>query len=348
MGIVIAGREIGPSHATFVIAEMSANHGHDINKAMEIIRIAKECGADAVKLQTYTPDTMTIDCDNEYFRIGNNSLWDGQTLYELYREAYTPWEWHAPLQKYAEQLGIILFSTPFDKSAVDLLEKLDIPAYKIASFELVDIPLIKYVASKQKPVILSTGMASLEEIYEAVEAVKSTGNDQYAILKCVSDYPARPEDMNLRTIEDMKRRFACPVGLSDHSLGSDVARLSVAAGASIIEKHLISSRSDGGPDAAFSMEAAEFKDFVAEIRKADNILGRVCYEPSEKEIKNKIFRRSLFVVEDIKKGDVLTVNNVRSIRPGFGLSPKNLNNILGRTANKDLKRGLPLNMEDIL
>lgn len=347
MGIVITGREIGPSHATFVIAEMSANHGHDINKAMEIIRIARECGADAVKLQTYTPDTLTIDCDNEYFRIGNNSLWDGQTLYELYREAYTPWEWHAPLKKYAEQLGIILFSTPFDKSAVDLLEELDFPAYKIASFELVDIPLIKYVASKQKPVIFSTGMASLEEIYEAVEAIKSTGNDQYAILKCISDYPARPEDMNLRTIEDMKRRFACPVGLSDHSLGSDVARLAVAAGASIIEKHLISSRSDGGPDAAFSMEAAEFKDFVAEIRKADNILGRVCYVPSEKEINNKIFRRSLFVVEDIKKGDVFTVNNVRSIRPGFGLSPKNLDNILGRTANKDLKRGLPLNMEDI-
>lgn len=338
----IGNFEIDKDSSTFVIAELSANHLQKIEIALETILKAKESGADAIKLQTYTPDTITIDCDNEYFQIKQGTIWDGQNLYNLYKTAYTPWEWHKELKEYAESLGLICFSSPFDKTAVDFLETLDVPAYKVASFEITDIALIEYIASKGKPIIISTGIATLDDIEEALNACKKMGNDQIALLKCTSAYPAPFEEVNLVTISDMIKRFDTVIGLSDHTLGSSVAIASVALGAKIIEKHFIIDRKIGGPDSEFSMEPHEFKEMVDSIRQVEKALGKISYELSPKIQKSREFSRSLFVVKDIKKGDIFTENNVKSIRPSFGLSPKFLPEILGKKSNVDVKKGTPL------
>ncbi len=351
--IDINGRSIGPGNPTYIIAEMSANHGQDFDCAVKILHSMKEAGADAVKLQTYTPDTMTIDCDRDEFRIGKGTIWEGKTLYELYKEAYTPWEWQPKLKDVANDLGMDLFSTPFDKTSVDFLEEMDVPAYKIASFELVDIPLITYVASKGKPLIISTGMGSIEEISDAVDAVHAAGNDQLILLKCTSAYPAKPEEMNLATIPDMMQRFSLPIGLSDHSLDTNVPIAAVALGACVIEKHFCLSRDDPGPDSAFSLEPHEFKEMVdaihameqstSDVAKPDEkILGKVQYGVSGEDQKSIQFRRSLFAVKDIAKGEEFTEKNVRSIRPGYGLSPKELPNIIGKVSKESIERGTPL------
>jgi len=332
------------SNKVFIIAELSANHKQNFDLAVKTIRAMKEAGADAVKLQTYNPDTITIDCDNEYFQI-KEGLWKGKTLYELYQEAYTPGEWQPKLKKIAEDLGMICFSSAFDKTDVDFLEKMNVPAYKVASFEITDIPLIEYIASKGKPVIMSTGIATLSDIEEAVNACKLMGNEQIALLKCTSAYPAPIEDANLLTIPNMKETFETVVGLSDHTLGSSVAIASVALGAKIIEKHFILDRNIGGPDSAFSMESDEFKYMVKSIREVEKALGKVNYELSDNVKKSKIFARSLFVVKDMKAGEVFTRENVRSIRPGYGLSPKYLNDVMGKKAKRDLKKGTPLNCD---
>lgn len=333
------------SDRVFIIAEISANHNQHFEIAAETIRAAKEAGADAVKLQTYTADTITIDCDNPYFQIQQDTLWDGTTLYKLYQQAYTPWEWHPELKKIADSEGLVLFSSPFDKTSVDFLEDLDVPAYKIASFEITDIPLIEYVASKGKPVILSTGIATLEDIEEAIEACHRAGNKNIAILKCTSSYPAPFELANLRMIPDMKERFCLPVGLSDHTMGATAPVASVALGARIIEKHFILDRSIGGPDAAFSMNKEEFRQMVQSIREVEKALGKISYELSEKVRKNRKFARSLFVTKDMKAGDMITEENVRSIRPGDGLSPKFLPEILGRVVVCDIKAGTPFQID---
>ncbi|MGG1676524.1 pseudaminic acid synthase [Neobacillus sp. NRS-1170] len=326
----------------FIIAELSANHGHDINIAKETIKAAKEAGADAIKLQTYTADTITIDCDNEYFQVKQGTIWDGRTLYDLYKEAYTPWEWHDELKKYAEELGLLCFSSPFDPSAVDFLEELNVPAYKIASFEITDIPLIEYTASKGKPIIISTGIATLTDIEEAVNACKRVGNDQIVLLKCTSSYPAKIEDSNLLTIPNLRDTFGVEVGLSDHTLGISVPAVSVALGARVIEKHFILDKNIGGPDASFSLEKDEFKQMVDAVRDAEKSLGAVDYSLTDKKKKNREFSRSLFIVQDVKAGQELTANNVRSIRPGYGLHPKYYNDIIGKKAIKDLKKGTPV------
>lgn len=331
--------------SVLIIAELSANHNHDFNQAVELIKAAKEAGADAIKLQTYTPDTITIDCDNEYFRIGKGTIWEGKTLYELYKEAYTPWEWQPELKKIANDLGMELFSTPFDKTAVDFLEKMDVPCYKIASFELVDIPLIQYVAQTGKPIIMSTGMATLGEIEEAVQAAREAGCKELALLKCTSAYPAPPEEINLRTIPHMAEAFSVPVGLSDHTLGIAVPVAAIAVGACIIEKHFTLSRSIPGPDSAFSLEPHEFKEMVEAIRVAEKALGKVSYEVTEHEKASRVFRRSLFVVKDMKEGETFTEENVRSIRPGYGLPPRYLQEVLGRRAKTNIKKGTPLSWE---
>lgn len=329
----------------FIIAELSANHGGNINIAKETIKAAKDAGADAIKLQTYTADTMTIDCDNEYFQIKQGTIWDGITLYKLYQEAYTPWEWHKELFDYAKEVGIIIFSTPFDKTAVDLLEELETEIYKIASFELTDIPLIEYIASKGKPIIMSTGIAKLEEIEEAVETCRKYGNNKLVVLKCTSAYPAMIEDANLNTIPDMKKRFNTEVGLSDHTIGSISPTIAIALGARVIEKHFIIDKSIGGPDASFSMIPSEFKEMVKNIRDAEKALGIIDYTLSENKKKSREFSRSLFIVEDINEGEILTEKNIRSIRPGFGLAPKYYKEILGKIATKKIKRGTPLSWE---
>jgi N-acetylneuraminate synthase len=341
MNIKINNRLIGPGHPVYVIAEMSANHNHNFNKAVKIIKAAKEAGADAIKLQTYTPDTITIDCNEECFQI-RGTLWDGQTLYDLYKEAYTPWEWQPRLKKIADDLGMDLFSTPFDHTAVDFLAKMDVPVYKVASFELVDLSLLRKVAQTGKPIIMSTGMATLAEIDEAVQTIRNAGGNQLALLKCTSAYPAPPDEMNLRTIPHLADAFGVPTGLSDHTLGIAVPIASVALGACIIEKHLTLSRQDPGPDSAFSMEPEEFKEMVDAIRTAEKALGTVRYEVSEQEAKSRIFRRSLFVVKDMKAGEVFTYENVRSIRPGHGLHPRYLKKILGKKVALDIKKGIPL------
>ncbi len=338
----IGGRMVGMNCRVFIIAEMSGNHNQSYQNALKIIHAAKECGADAVKLQTYTPDTITIDCDNDHFKIKGESTWTGQTLYELYQKAHTPWEWQPKLKEEADKLGIILFSTPFDETAVDFLNEINVPAYKIASFELVDIPLIEYIAGQGKPVIMSTGMGTPDEINEAISAVRKKNNHQLILLKCVSDYPAVPEDMNLRTIPNIIERFQLPAGLSDHTLSLDVAVAAVALGACVIEKHLTLSRAEGGPDAGFSLEPDEFRDLVKSIRKTEKTLGRVNYEPTERELKNRIFRRSLFVVRNTEFGESVTVDNVRSIRPGSGLHPRHFKEIIGRTFTRDIQKGTPL------
>jgi pseudaminic acid synthase len=331
----------------FVIAELSANHGHDINIAKKTIKAAKESGADAIKIQTYTADTLTIDCDNEYFKLDSGTIWDGRTLYDLYSEAYTPWEWQRELMDYANSLGLIFFSTPFDKTAVDFLEELNVPLYKVASFEIMDIPLIEYIASKGKPVIISTGVATLSDIEEAVNACKRMGNDQIILLKCTSSYPAKIEDANLNTIPNMKETFGVEVGLSDHTLGITVPIVSIALGARVIEKHFILDKSIGGPDASFSLEPNEFKQMVEAVRDAEKALGKVDYSMNEKKKNSRIFGRSLFVVKDIKAGETFTEENVRSIRPSYGLAPKYFNEIINRKATTDIARGTPLSWDKV-
>jgi N-acetylneuraminate synthase len=343
--ITIGDHKIGPGQPAYIIAEMSANHGQSFEHAVKIVEAAKEAGADAVKLQTYTPETMTIRCDAPEFRIGGGTLWDGNTLYDLYATAYTPWEWQPKLKTVANGLGLDLFSTPFDVSAVDFLEAMDVPAHKIASFEMVDLALIRKVAQTGKPVIMSTGMASLSEIDEAVRAFREAGGIQLALLKCISAYPAPPDAMNLRTIPHLAEAFGVPVGLSDHTMGISVPVAAVALGACIIEKHITLSRSEPGPDSAFSLEPGEFKAMVEAVRTAEKALGRVNFELSEKEIASRVFRRSLFVVQDIKSGDLFTEQNVRSIRPGYGLPPKHIADVTGRKATRDIACGTPLSWD---
>lgn len=331
----------------FIIAELSANHGHSIDIAKKSIKLAKESGADAVKIQTYTPDTITLNCDNEYFQINNGTIWDGTTLYKLYQEAYTPWEWHKELFDYAREIGIEIFSTPFDKTAVDLLEELETPIYKIASFEINDIPLIEYAASKGKPMIISTGVGTEEEIREAVEACRKMGNEDITLLQCTSQYPTKVEDTNLVRIKDLAERFNVKVGLSDHTMGSLAASTAVAMGAEVIEKHFIIDRSLGGPDSSFSMTSIEFREMVDNIRNVEKMIGKVSYEITENKKKSFKFKRSLFISKDINKGEIITEENIKSVRPADGLSPKYYNCILGKKVKKDLKFGTPLLFEDI-
>lgn len=345
--ISIGGRRVGPGEPVYIVAEMSANHNQDYEQAVAIIHAAAEAGADAVKLQTYTPDTLTIDCDQKWFRIGSGTLWEGKTLYRLYAEAYTPWEWQPDLKREAEKLGLDLFSSPFDPTAVAFLEEMDVPAYKVASFEIVDHQLLQAIGKTGKPVIVSTGMATFEEIEEAVRVLREAGAKEIALLKCTSAYPARPEEMNLRTIPHLAHAFGVPVGLSDHTLGVTVPVAAVALGATLIEKHITLSRSLPGPDAAFSLEPAEFAQMVQAVRDTEKALGAVSYAISEREAKSRIFRRSLFVVKDIAAGEVFTPENVRSIRPGYGLHPRELPRVLGKRSARDLKRGTPLEAGDI-
>ena len=333
-----------PNH-TFIIAELSANHNHDLQIAKDTIRAAKQAGADAIKIQTYTADTMTLDCKNEYFQIKSGTIWDGTSLYELYLQAYTPWEWHKELQEEANKEGLIFFSTPFDFTATDFLEKLNVPIYKIASFEITDIPLIEYVASKGKPIIISTGIATLSEIEDAVNACRKVGNHQITLLKCTSSYPAPIDEANLLTIPNMKETFGVEVGLSDHTMGTTAAICAVALGAKVIEKHFILDRKIGGPDASFSMEPAEFSEMVKAIRDVEKALGAVNYTITEKVKGSKVFARSLFIAKDMKAGDTFTTENVRSVRPGYGLPPKYLPEILGKKSSADLKFGTPLKWE---
>jgi len=340
----IAGRQIGPSHPPFIIAEMSGNHNQSLERALEIVEAAAKSGAHALKIQTYTPDTMTIDLDEREFHISDpNSLWKGTSLYKLYGEAYTPWEWHKAIFDRARELGIIPFSTPFDDSAVDFLEALDVPCYKIASFENTDLPLIRSVAATGKPLIISTGMATVAELDDAVRAAREAGCTDLILLKCTSTYPATAENTNILTIPHLRELFGCEVGLSDHTMGVGVSVASVALGASVIEKHFTLSRAEGGVDSAFSMEPAEMAQLVLEAERAWQALGRVSYGPTQAEKKSLQYRRSLYVVQDIKAGDVLTKENVRAIRPGLGLPTKFLGEILGKTVSQDVKRGTALN-----
>lgn len=342
--IKIGNRIIGKGYPAYIIAEMSGNHAGSIENAKKIIHAAKESGADCIKIQTYTADTLTIDCDNKYFHI-DNGTWEGENLYNLYQKAFTPWEWQKELMEEAKKVGIDFFSTPFDRTSVDFLEDLGVEFYKIASFELVDIPLIEYVASKNKPIIMSTGLATRDEIQEAVEAVRRMGNNQLALLKCASAYPAITDEMNLSTINDISESFDVPAGLSDHSMGFLGAITAVSLGGSIIEKHFCLSREIENPDSSFSMEPAEFKEMVRMIRECEKAVGTVSYGPTSQELDSLHFRKSIFCVEDIKKGDVITDKNVRVIRPGDGMPPKFWKDILGKTAKEDIKRGTPMKHE---
>jgi len=326
---------------TYIVAELSANHGGSLDRALKTLDAIRESGADAVKLQTYTADTLTIDCDREDFRVSGGTAWDGSTLYDLYSKAHTPWPWHADLFRYATELGLDVFSSPFDASAVDFLEQFDPPAYKIASFELIDTPLIDYVAAQGRPIILSTGMATLAEISASVEIIRNA-DVHLALLKCTSAYPSPPDAMNLRAIADLAERFDVSVGLSDHTLGVAVPIAAVALGATIIEKHFTLSRDDGGADSGFSLEPDEFKDMVDGIRTTEKALGQASYSLTEQEQASKAFRRSLYIVEDVAQGDVLTAQNVRSIRPAYGMSPDRLPSVIGCRAAIDLERGTPL------
>ncbi|MBI2524609.1 MAG: pseudaminic acid synthase [Candidatus Rokubacteria bacterium] len=343
--IKIKDRLIGRGRPAYIVAEMSGNHNHDFDAAVRILHEAKAAGVDAVKLQTYTADTLTIDCDAPPFQIPASSMWAGRTLYRLYEEAYTPWEWQPKLKRIADGLGLDLFSTPFDASAVEFLESLEVPAYKIASFEVVDLELVRRIGQTGKPVIMSTGMATLAEIDEAVRVLRSVGVSELALLKCTSAYPAPPEEMNLLTMGHLGETFGVPFGLSDHTLGHDVAIAAVSLGASLIEKHLVLSRSTPGPDAGFSMEPAEMAELVRSARRVERALGSVVYGPTLHEKENRIFRRSLFVVADTKAGEPFTRENVRSIRPGDGLAPKHLEEVLGRRAARDIPCGTPLRWE---
>lgn len=338
--IKIKDKLIGEGQSTYIIAEMSANHGGDLNRAIEIIYAAKEAGADCIKIQTSTPDMLTIDCDKDYFKI-TKGTWKNETLYNLYKKTYTPWEWHKRLKEEAEKIGLHFFSSPFGKEAVDFLEDLGVEFYKIASFEIVDLPLVEYIASKGKPIIMSTGMATLDEIEDAVNLIKEKNNN-LALLKCSSAYPAVPNDMNLKTIKYLENKFDLPVGLSDHSFGFIAAVTAVGAGAKIIEKHLCLSRDIETPDSSFSMEPEEFKEMVKNIRIAEKALGKMDFSLSDREKTSRVFRRSIFVVEDIKKGEKFTEENIKIIRPGYGINPKYYKQILGNVAKIDIKKGEPL------
>ena len=342
--ITIDNRKIGSDFSPYIIAEMSANHNGDISRAFEILEMAKRCGADAIKIQTYTQDTLTIDCDKPEFKV-EGGLWNGRTLYDLYTEAHMPWEWHKPLFEKAKQLGITIFSSPFDFTAVDLLEELGAPAYKIASFEAIDLPLIEYVAKTGKPMIISTGMANEDEIREAVETAKSAGCKDLIVLHCVSGYPAPASDYNLATIPDMAKRFDVLTGLSDHTIDNTTAIASIALGACLIEKHVTLDRNGGGPDDSFSLEEPDLKQLCDDSKIAWSATGKVNYERKESEKGNLIFRRSLYVVKNIAKGERFTHENIRSIRPGYGLAPKYITAVLGQTAAKDISKGTPLSNE---
>ncbi len=345
--ISIDGREIGPGKPTYIIAELSANHNQDFEQALALVRAAHEAGADAVKLQTYTADTLTINCDNSHFQIGEGTLWAGRNLYDLYQEAYTPWDWQPRIKAFCEELGMQCFSSPFDATSVDFLEEMNVPAYKVASFEIIDVPLLEKIGSTGKPVIVSTGMATLAEISEAVDTLRRAGAPEVALLKCVSAYPALPEAMNLKTIPHLAEAFSVPAGLSDHTLGIAVPVASVALGATIIEKHMTMSRDIPGPDSAFSLEPDEFRQMVEAVRIAEKSVGQVQYGFGESEQKSRAFRRSLFVVQDVRKGESFNEQNVRSIRPGDGMAPRHLPDVLGRIACDDIPRGTPLNWRDV-
>jgi len=344
--INIADKKIGSGHPPFIIAEMSGNHNQSLDRALAIVEAAAKSGAHAMKLQTYTADTMTLDiAEKEFFISDPDSLWKGKSLYELYKEAYTPWEWHKPIFNRCRELGLIYLSTPFDETAVDFLEKLNVPCYKIASFENTDIPLIRKVATTGKPMIISTGMATIAELDETVRTAREAGCRDLILLKCTSSYPATPENTNILTIPHMAKLFDCQVGLSDHAMGIGAAVSSVALGATMIEKHFTLSRADGGVDSAFSMEPDEMRALVVETKRAWQALGEVCYGPTEKEKKSLIFRRSLYIVQDMKKYDILMKKNLRVIRPGFGLPPKYYAMLLGKKLNRDVKRGTALKWE---
>jgi N-acetylneuraminate synthase len=341
--IRIANRSVGPGSQPFVIAEMSGNHNQSLERALEIVEAAARSGAHALKLQTYTPDTMTLDIDEGEFHIGDeNSLWAGKSLYALYQQAYTPWEWHKPLFDRANELGMLAFSTPFDETAVDFLETLDVPAYKIASFENTDLPLIRRVAATGKPMIISTGMASVAELDEAVRAARGAGCEDLILLKCTSSYPATPEHSNIRTIPHMRELFDCQVGLSDHTMGVGAAVAAIALGATVVEKHFTLRRADGGVDSAFSLEPDEMRSLVIETERAWQALGHATYGTNEQERKSMVFRRSLYVVKDVGAGEALTLDNVRAIRPGLGMAPKHLDTVIGMTARAPIRRGTPL------
>ena len=342
----IAERSIGRDSSPFVIAEMSGNHNHSLDRALQIVDAAAKAGAHGLKIQTYTADTMTIDkSDGEFLISDEASLWKGRSLYDLYQEAHTPWEWHEPIFERCRKVGMIGFSTPFDETAVDFLESLSVPCYKIASFEMTDIPLIRSVAATGKPVIMSTGMASLEEIGESVDAARAAGCKDLILLKCTSSYPASPTDSNVATVADMRIRFGCEVGLSDHTLGVGAAVASVAVGATVIEKHFTLARADGGVDSAFSLEPDELRTLVVETERAWQALGAVRYGVSDAERGSLAFRRSLYIVEDMDAGEVLTTKNLRAIRPGSGLSPKYLEQLLGRKVRRPVKRGTPASLD---
>jgi pseudaminic acid synthase len=346
--IHIAGHRIGTGFPVYVVAELSANHGQKFDNAVDIIRAAKAAGADAVKLQTYTADTITLRSTREEFRVRGGTLWDGRTLHDLYAEACMRWEWQPKLRELSEHLGMDLFSSAFDSTAVDFLEQMGVPAHKVASFELVDIPLIQKMGRTGKPLIMSTGMATVEEIDEALRCARQAGATQIALLKCTSAYPAPAEEMNLRTIPEMARRFGVPVGLSDHTMGIAAPVAAVALGACIIEKHLTLSRSTPGPDSAFSLEPSEFKAMVEAVRVTENALGKIYFGASGNEEASKVFRRSLFVVEDVGKNDIFTAVNVRSIRPSHGLHPRHLEEVLGKRAAREIKKGTPLSWDCVV
>lgn len=344
--IDIGGRLIGREYPPFVIAEMSGNHNQSLERALEIVEAAARTGAHALKIQTYTPDTMTLDlAEREFFIADKNSLWEGKSLYQLYGEAYTPWEWHKPIFDRARELGIIPFSTPFDDTSVDFLESLDVPCYKIASFENTDLPLIRKVAATGKPMIISTGMASIAELDETVRAAREAGCRDLILLKCTSTYPATPKNTNIRTIPHLRELFGCEVGLSDHTLGVGVSVASVALGATVVEKHFTLSRADGGVDSAFSMEPAEMSSLVVETERAWQALGQVSYGAMPAEEKSKVFRRSLYVAEDLNAGDVLTPANLRAIRPGLGLPPKFMEIVMGKAVKTNVTKGTPLSWD---
>ena len=332
---------------TFIIAELSANHNGDIAVALETIRAAKRTGADAVKIQTYTADTLTIDCKNDYFKINHGTAWDGEYLYDLYKRAYTPWEWHTEIFRVAKEEGILCFSSPFDKTAVDMLEELEAPIYKIASFEIQDVQLIEYAASKGKPMIISTGIAEIEDIELAIETCRKVGNNDITILKCTSAYPAEPKDANLLTIPDIEKRFGVKAGLSDHTMGIEGPVVATVLGAVVIEKHFILDKTIGGADAHFSLDEKEFSEMVRAVRVAEQMMGKVDYEMTEKKKKSRQFSRSLFIISDVKKGDEITKDNVKSIRPGFGIHPKYLPELIGKKFKKDIERGTPMNLDYI-
>ena len=343
----IGNRHIGSDYPCFIIAELSANHGHNIEIAKETIRAAKRAGADAIKLQTYTADTITIDCEKDDFLI-KGTIWEGRKLYDLYKEAFLPWEWHQELFETAKEEGLICFSSPFDKTAIDFLEELNAPAYKIASFEITDIPLIEYAASKQKPMIISTGIADDKDIELVIETCRKVGNNEIILLKTSSQYPAKIEDAHLKMIPDLAERFKVLSGLSDHTSGEFVPIVAVALGAVMIEKHFILDRSIGGPDASFSLDEKKFKSLVDAVRNTEKALGKIDYKLTEKAAQSRKFSRSLYIVEDVRKGDLITVHNIRSIRPGFGLHPKFYNQILGKTFNQNIKKGTPLSFDQIV